>query len=376
VKRDRSLRVVHMFPCLYLGGAEQHTLRLIKALSPRHRFSLLAPDGPGAHLFDDEGIPRRKFRRLETDLLGGFSSVRSALAAEAASHPIDVIHVHVEAALLWFARKVLPDVPRVYTNHGIVGGAALKFRMTAFAMNRWSDLSCAVSQHDLDRFVQAGAKPGKLRLVQNGVPVPAHSEAGTRQMAQRFGLDRQRHIAIGILARLEPEKGLDLLIRAVANVRKTQPQVRLVIAGSGSQEKRLRALAAELGCADAVVFAGFVREVGDFLACLDIYAQPSRAEAFGLGVTEAMAMGLPVVATRVGGLPEQVVSGKTGLLVPGDDAEALGEALYRLAADADERKRMGTAARIRHTEHFSEGQLVRHTEDVYYEALALRRHAA
>lgn len=373
---DRPLHVVHMFPCLYLGGAEQHTLRLIRALSPRHQFSLVAPDGPGAHLFDDEGIPRRRFRRLETDVLTGFSSVRNALRAEAAAHPIDVIHVHVESALLWFARKVLPDVPRVYTNHGIVGGAALKFRLTAFAMNRWSDISCAVSQHDLDKFVDAGARPEKLRLVLNGVPVPPSSEAGRREMARRLGLDGERDIVIGTLARLEPEKGVDLLIRAFARVRTAVPRARLVIAGSGSQEKKLRALAEELGCAPAVIFAGFVREVGDYLASLDIYAQPSRAEAFGLGVTEAMSMGLPVVASRVGGLPEQVLDGDTGLLVPSDDAEALGEALRKLAEDAGARKKMGAAARKRHAEYLSEGQLIRHTQDVYDEAMALRGRAA
>lgn len=366
----RPLHIVHLFPCLYLGGAEQHALRLIQALSPRHSFSLVAPDDPGAPLFDDEGIPRRPFRRLELDVLNGFSSVRRALAAEAAERPIDLVHVHVESALLWFARRTLPDVPRVYTSHGIVGAAALKFRLTAFATNRWADLSCLVSQHDLDRFVASGANPEKLRLVLSGVAVPPASEAGRRAMANRLDIDPDRHKVIGTLARMEPEKGLDLLIRAVARIKGEHPEIRLVIAGIGSQEKRLRQLVDELGCAENVRFAGFVREVGDFLGCLHVYAQPSRAEAFGLGVTEAMAMGLPTVVTRVGGLPEQVVEGETGLLVPPENVDALADALSRLVGDSEMRAAMGRKAGIRHAEHFSLDGMARRMEEVYAEALA------
>lgn len=366
----RPLHIVHLFPCLYLGGAEQHALRLIQALSPKHSFSLIAPDGPGAPLFDNGGVPRRKFRRLELDVLSGFSSVRKALAAEAAERSIDIVHVHVESALLPFAHHVLPNVPRVYTSHGIVGAAALKYRLTAFATNRWADLSCLVSQHDLDRFVACGARPDKLRLVLSGVTIPPSSEAGRRAMAQRLDVDPDRHRVIGTLARLESEKGLDLLIRAVARMRTEYPEIRLVIAGTGSQEKRLRQLVDEVGCSENVSFAGFVREIGDFLGCLHVYAQPSRTEAFGLGVTEAMASALPAVVTRVGGLPEQVIDGDTGLLVPPEDVVALASALSRLLADPDLRAAMGRKAVIRHARNFSLDAMVRRMEGVYAEVLA------
>lgn len=369
---DRPLRIVHLLPCLYLGGAEQHVLRLIKAMSDKHSFSLIAPDGPGAALFDPEGIRRRPFRRLELDIQTGFSSVRRALAEEAALAPIDIVHVHIESGLLWFARKVLPDVPRIFTAHGIVGNAALKFWLTARAINWWSDLACVVSQYEQGRFERAGADIRKVRLISNGVaPQPATPE-GARNLAQRLGIEHGRHVVVGTLARLEPEKGLDLLIRAAAELKDSLPALRIVIAGDGGQQRRLRRLADTLGCGDRVLFPGYLREVGDFLSCLDIYVQPSRTEAFGLGVTEAMASGLPTVVTNVGGLPEQVVDGETGLCVPSGDLRGLVDALKRLASDPDLRQRMGGRGQERHAERFSLEKMESSMRLVYGEATSIR----
>src|SRR5690606_793708 len=157
----------------------------------RYDFRLVAPDGPGQVLFDPQDVPRRHFRRLELDALSGFSSVRKALAAEAAKQPIDIVHVHIESALLWFAKKVLPDVPGVYTAHGIVGMAAAKYWITARTLNRWADLSCFVSRHDMARMQAAGADPARLRLVSNGVAVPPSTETGREAMAARLGIDRE-----------------------------------------------------------------------------------------------------------------------------------------------------------------------------------------
>ena len=365
----RSLRVVHLLPCLYLGGAEQHVLRLTRSLAPHIQFSLVAPDGPGDVLFTPDGIPRRPFRRLETDFHTAFSSVRQALAAEAAAGPIDIVHVHIESGLLWFARKVLPDVPRIFTAHGIVGGAALKFWLTARAINWWADRACVVSAYERGRFERAGADPRKLRLIANGTDVPPHSAAGTRDMALRLGLDRERHIVVGTLARLESEKGLDLLVRAVARLGDRLPHLRLVIAGSGSQEAKLKRLADSLGCVEQIRFAGHVSEVGDLLSCLDIYTQPSRSEAFGLAVTEAMSMGLPAVVTSVGGLPEQIVDGDNGLIVPPNDAGALSEAIARIAEDTKLRGHMAKAARTRHARYFGMERLRGSMYEVYRESV-------
>lgn len=367
-KRDRPLRIIHLLPCLYLGGAEQHVLRLIRAMSPPDQFSLVAPDGPGSVLFDREGVPRRPFRRLELDAQTGFSSVRRALAEEAALAPIDIVHVHIESGLLWFAKKVLPGVPRVFTAHGIVGsGAALKYWLTTRAVNRWADLVCVVSEHDMHRFLEAGCRSEKLRLISSGAPPSEKSLHGSSRLAARLGLDRAGHTVIGSLSRLETEKGIDTLIRAVAELKGRFPEIRLVVAGSGGQESRLRHLIDMLDCGNEVALPGYVSEPGDFLSCLDIYVQPSRSEAFGLGVNEAMAAGLPVIASKVGGLPEQVVDGETGYLVPPDNVALLADRIARLAKDAKQRRSMGKAGQMRHKDRFGPDRFQQSMRSIYLE---------
>ncbi len=370
----RRPRIVHLLPCLYLGGAEQHVLRLVKAMSSTHEFALVAPDGPGQILFDPAVVPRRAFRRLEFDALTGFSSVRRALAAEAAARPIDIVHVHIESALLYFARAVLPTVPRIYTGHGIVGMAAAKYWITSRVINRWADLTCLVSAHDLDRFRKSGADVGRLRLIPNGVDAPVSSEAGRAAMARRLGL-REGDAVVGALSRLEPEKGIDVLVDAAAELAARVPSLRVVIAGSGSQETKLRQRIAARGLGDRVSLVGFVSEVGDFLSCLDVYVQPSRSESSPLSVVEAMAMSLPVVASRVGGVPEQVGQRQTGLLVPPDDPKALAEAIEAILADAALRRQMGVAAQQKHAAHFSLRTMVDGMSAIYDEAMAPERMA-
>lgn len=369
------LRIVHLLPCLYLGGAEQYVRGLIGAMSADHRFALVAPDGPGAVLFEPDLIPRRPFRRLELDAQTGFSSIRRALAEEAAAAPIDIVHVHIESGLLWFAHKALPGVPRIFTAHGTAGAVALKSWLTARIVNRWADLVCVVSEDDRRRFLRAGADPSRLRLVGGGVAAPATTPGGAAAMARRLDVERGRDVVVGVMARLEPEKGIDLLIRAVASLRGELPRLRLLIAGTGSQEDRLRRLADDLGCGGQVRFAGYVHDVGDFLACLDIYVQPSRADAFPLSVPEAMAAGLPVVANRVGGLPEQVVDGETGLLVAPGDVDALAGAIAALARDERLRAGMGQTGKARHARHLGMEQFHMSMYEAYREVIGPRRPA-
>jgi len=231
---------------------------------------------------------------------------------------------------------------------------------------------CVVSEDDRRRFLRAGANPSKLRLAGGGVAAPVTTPDRAAEMARRLGVERNRDIVVGVMARLEPEKGVDLLVRAFALLKGRLPRLCLVIAGVGGQERRLRKLAESLGCGGQVRFAGYVREVGDFLACLDIYVQPSRADAFPLSVPEAMATGLPVVANRVGGLPEQVIDGETGLLVAPGDIDALAGAIATLAGDAALRFDMGQAGKAHHAQRLSLEQFHRNMYKIYREAVALR----
>jgi glycosyltransferase involved in cell wall biosynthesis len=176
---------------------------------------------------------------------------------------------------------------------------------------------------------------------------------------------------LGLVARLHRQKGLGDLLAAVAWVRERVPDVRLLLIGEGELRDELEAQARALGLSGAVIFAGIRTDVAEIVAALDIFVLPSLWEGTSNAVLEAMAAGLPIVATAVGGTPEVVVDGVTGLLVPPRDPSALAGALVTLLQDADLRHRMGRAGRERVKQYFSLERMVRRTEALYEELLSL-----
>ena len=188
-----------------------------------------------------------------------------------------------------------------------------------------------------------------LRYTPNAKPVtvvPYGVDLTRFQPQVRNGV-RPSEVVVGAVARLSPEKGLDVLLRAVARLIDAGTPLRIVLAGDGPQRERLTRLAARLGIADRVDFRGEVPhdQVPAVLAEFDMFAMPSLAEGFGVAALEAQAMELPVVASRVHGIPDVVDDGRTGLLVPPGDVPALAEAIERLVNDADLRSTLGSAGR-------------------------------
>lgn len=176
---------------------------------------------------------------------------------------------------------------------------------------------------------------------------------------ERFAPSDSQHeaLVIGTVKTLAPKYGIDTLVRAFAEVVASHPQARLRIVGGGPQEGELKRLSVDLGITSYVDFVGPVphERVPDELRRIDIYAALSRAdsESFGVAVIEASACGLPVVVSEVGGLPEVVEAGVTGLVVPRDDAHAAAAALRRLMDSDSERRAMGLAGRVRVEQHYA-----------------------
>ena len=167
-------------------------------------------------------------------------------------------------------------------------------------------------------------------------------------------------------------KGLDVLLRAVALLRSRGDDTPVVLAGDGPLRPELEQLTKRLGVADGVRFVGR-QELGplrDLLQRCTLVVVPSRSESFGIAALEAMAVGKPVVATRVGGIPEVVVDGQTGLLVPPEDEEALCAAMHRLLGDRDLQLRLGRAGRLRVVEYFTADRMSARYEEVLGETLS------
>jgi glycosyltransferase involved in cell wall biosynthesis len=218
-----------------------------------------------------------------------------------------------------------------------------------------------------------GGESGKLLTIHNGVDV---ARFAVRKGVSRAELGLREDLPIvGTVCRLvEPKKGLAVLVKALArlNNRAEARPCQALIVGEGPAERPLRALCDALDVTPWVVFAGLRRDVPRILSSLDVFVLPSRYEGFGIAIVEAMAAGLPVIASKIGGIPEIVIHGETGLLVPPDDPGALADALRELTANPERAKAMGQRGRQRAKALFSVEAMVKQHEDLYEQLLTSR----
>jgi len=191
-----------------------------------------------------------------------------------------------------------------------------------------------------------------------GLPIPACPP-------NRSADPKSRKAIIGTGCRLVPIKGVSNLVRAFSLLHSEFPQARLEIAGEGPEGNRIAELVAALELHDCVTLLGWTSDFASVLANWDVFVLPSLEEGFGIAAVEAMAAGLPVVASAVGGLLEVVEDGKTGWLVPAGDPMQLAERLRMLLLDPEKRERMGIQGHARARACFSEQRMVAEITEIY-----------
>ncbi len=215
-----------------------------------------------------------------------------------------------------------------------------------------------------------GVKLSQVSLIPNGVDVAAYGPREPRASIRE----------VVTVANLRPEKNHETLIAAAAALAPSHPSLRFAIVGDGSRRAELQALARARGVDHVVDFLGHREDVPAVLAAADLFVLPSRSEAFPNSAIEAMAAGLPVIATAVGGLLDLVEHGRTGLLVPPCDPESLASAIASLVRDPASAQRLGAAARHEVTSRYGFDRMVHSFEDLYETGLrerhVLRTHAA
>jgi glycosyltransferase involved in cell wall biosynthesis len=179
---------------------------------------------------------------------------------------------------------------------------------------------------------------------------------------------------VGLVGNICPRKGHDILIRSLPALLKKHPKLRLAVVGNPFKDYAtgFRKLADKLGVGGAIDWTGFRRDIPQVMAALDVLAVPSRSEPFGLTAVEALAVGTPVVASRVGGLPETVDHEQTGLLIPPRHPRALAEAIDRLVSDADFHQRCSRAARIAIAERYDPERLWTRIEEILVKVASRR----
>ena len=281
---------------------------------------------------------------------GGFLG---RLAARMAGVPHIVHHAHGFS----FRRPLSPRAIRFYV-------ALERFAAKA------GDLIIAVNEQQRRMAVDLGVEvAGKTCTVPNGIDLSPFDRLDRDAARRRLGFDDSA-ILIGSVGRFEAPKGFFHLIRAIPHVLRSVPSARFVMVGEGELRDELEREARRLGVADHIRFAGFQKDVPGLLAGFDIFAQPSLWEGLPISLIEALAAGKPIVATDIEGNREIVDPGKTGLIVPPADENALAEALVALALNREFARQLGRNAQTAARERFSETRMVRQTLAAYDRVIA------
>ena len=288
---------------------------------------------------------------------------------------IDLVHVHSPYAAVGtrLALRGRHSRPVVYTEHSIWEAYHPATRWGNMLTYSRNDHVFAVSRHVVDSIRypawlrRRSMPPIELRYqgIDTDLVKPAAHPNGVRE---ELGLPADAPV-VGTVANFTVHKAHPQLLRAFKEVCRAIPDARLVLVGTGPEEGRVRRLAHELGLDGAVLFTGTRADVPRVAGTFDVFALSSIQEGLAIAVLEAMALGIPCVVTDVGGIPEVVVDGEDGIIVPPKDTGALAHAIVSLLRDPERRTRMGLAARSRAAE-FDIRETVRVSESVYKELLA------
>jgi len=353
----QPLRILQYITPSQIGGAEVHVATLAEKLRERgHDVTVICPRGrPLVPELVARGLPVRAPRstgKLDPVTLG-------RLSYWLRRDRIQVIHTHLStASLLGSLAGRLAGVPSLATVHGLNTRTCFNYSRAIIAVSN------AVKQH----LVAQGMPPDLITVVHNGVDLRALSRPdASASVRAEWGLPEGAPLLITV-GRLVPTKGHRDLLQALSILARDPrwQELRLLVVGAGPLLLPLQREAEQMNLAGRAVFCGFRRDVPPFLQAADIFVLPSVQEGLSLSALEAMALGKPVVACRVGGTTEVVVDGETGLLVaPGRPAE-LARALERLLAHPEEARAMGAAGRRRAQQAFDLEQMVTKIEAIYH----------
>jgi glycosyltransferase involved in cell wall biosynthesis len=270
------------------------------------------------------------------------------------------------AVLVTTEHLAIPVVSRFPFGQAIIEGLV---RWT----NRFVDRTIAVSELSREMLIENyRVPPSQIAAIRNGIDLsPFEAEFDTAGIRAELGLEPRDRVAI-FVGRMTERKGHTFALRAVPSILESVPGFRLLLVGEGELEENLRTQARELGIAGNVIFAGFRRDIPELLASSDLLMLPSESECLPITILEAMASGLPVVATDVGGVSEEVEDGVTGYLVEPRDPHALAEAVVKTLGSRDGGASMGAAGRRKAASEFGIEACVASVISLYEDLLAAR----
>ena len=381
-----ALRIVHLITRLERGGSSDCTLlQAIAAARRGHRVTVVT--GPSAL---ESGLVAQARSTSGLDLvvlpdlirpMRLWSDLRAlrAIVRLLRDQACDILHTHTSKAgalgrLASFFRRpgAVLHQPHGHLFYGYYGGPGSRCVVLAErVLARLADAQIALTRRGAEEHLRRGiGRPDGFHVVRSGIDLrPWRRPARDREACRAaLGIEAAT-FAIGTLCRLEPIKGVEDLLEAFIRIAPDHALLRLVVAGDGPLRQRLLDRAARSGRSDRIVIDGQWRPPRRVLPALDLFVLASHNEGMSRALVEAMAAGLAIVATDVGGVGEVLEEGRCGILVPPRDPEALAAAIARLSSDPDRRAALGAAARARALA-FGAGRMGRQVIRLYREVLA------
>lgn len=364
----KKLYVIHLVEDLKIGGAERVIADIVEGLD-RKRFEArvwcVTRGGEIADELVEKGIKvrilgissyhnplniirlSRLLREEEPDIVhthGYFASVIGRLAAKKAGVPTIIAHVH---STYWEYKKRHILIERYLSR------CSHKIICCSEAVRNF------VTDHEK-------IKEEKTAVIYNGVDEERFSPVQDSSSARaRLGIDRGSPV-VGTVSSLTPHKGQEFLIQAAAKIRDAHPAAKFLIVGDGPLRRNLKEQAQKLSLQSSLIFTGARRDIPEMLSLMDIFVLPSSSrEGLGMAIIEAMAMEKPTVASNIGGIPEAVLDGETGLLVRPGDSDALAKAITELIDDPGRAKAMGKKGRKRFAQKFTRKRMLLNIENLY-----------
>jgi glycosyltransferase involved in cell wall biosynthesis len=343
------MKILHVETGRQLYGGPQQVIYLISALSERgHDSTLVCPPNSGI-----DTAARTAGIRVKNLFCAGDLDLPFAyrLTQYLQSQQVDLVHCHSRrgADVLGGLAANFAEVPAIVSrrvdNTEMRLMAALRYRPFKKIIAISEAIAAVLRDHDIDA--------ERIEVIRSAVDFDRFAAAPDRNaFCAEFGIPEDSCV-IAAAGQLIPRKGHRYLLQAVAKLARSHPKIRLIVFGKGYLEYQLRAQAAALGLGDVVQFVGFRDNLDDYMGCFDIFAHPALAEGLGVATLKAAAAGVPVVGFDAGGLPEAIIDGETGILVPPESAGQLQDAIALLIEDDDVRRRMGAAGRERMQKEFS-----------------------
>lgn len=362
---------------LVIGGAEQQLLELVRGLDKETFHPIVAPLYPGGELEAEfRSVPG--LETVDVNRRGKYDpSPLWKITWMLRRRRIDIIQPFLSPATFF---GLLPALTRESTTTivtercGVRQSRGIGYKTYRTIEDWFSHLADAIVPNSVageQLLVERGLPRSKIRVIYNGINLDRLTVNDDAATAHREALacEGQAFVA-GMLASLTPAKGHATAIRALAELRDRQPQVRLAIVGDGPLRSHLEGLVAELGLTEQVTFFGYRRDVADLLATFDVLVSASRDnEGCSNSILEAMALGVPVIATNIGGNRELVQTGETGRLVDPENPVSLANAISSTINERGETRMMADQARERINSQFSLERMIRDYEDLYKQLL-------